>query len=197
MQVAEEIAQEAFLAAWKSRGDFGKRPGTFKAWLNTIARNKVRDYWKKKSLSISDQDVDTEGEEVEVDENLRRHELVVTMILVLRNHPQEEQRIIRLYYFDFDRAPCFTPAEAEQLNRELDQLLADKADPNPSRELVDAMLQGRGDESRGYQEIADEVGTSVSNVCRVTQRYRLACKKLQRHRDGEEEDEEEGLEGNS
>jgi RNA polymerase sigma-70 factor (ECF subfamily) len=47
---AEDMTQETFLAAYKSRASF--KSGNFKAWLTTIAANKCRDYLKNSSRRV-------------------------------------------------------------------------------------------------------------------------------------------------
>jgi RNA polymerase sigma-70 factor (ECF subfamily) len=48
-QVAEDIAQEAFLRAWKHRESFDDNRASLKTWIYTIARNLVIDEYKKNS----------------------------------------------------------------------------------------------------------------------------------------------------
>ena len=46
-EVAEDLAQEVFLKAFKKINGFNRREGTFKAWIYRIARNHTIDYFKK------------------------------------------------------------------------------------------------------------------------------------------------------
>jgi RNA polymerase sigma-70 factor (ECF subfamily) len=53
-ETAEDVAQDAFLKAWKHIGRF-KHGYSFKPWLFTIARNTALDYIKKKkAIAFSD-----------------------------------------------------------------------------------------------------------------------------------------------
>ncbi len=44
----EDVAQEAFLAAWEQRDRFDPRRGSFRAWLYAIARNRALNQMRKK-----------------------------------------------------------------------------------------------------------------------------------------------------
>lgn len=46
-QLAEDVAQETFLAAWRGIGSF--KGGSFRAWLFRIAVNEARDMYRKSS----------------------------------------------------------------------------------------------------------------------------------------------------
>ncbi len=54
-QIAEDLAQETLLDAWKGLGDFGFR-STFRTWMFSIAHRKVVDHLRRR------RDVPTEGE---------------------------------------------------------------------------------------------------------------------------------------
>lgn len=49
--IAEDIVQETFLSAWRNRDNF-KGEASEKNWLYAICKNKIIDYYRKKSSSI-------------------------------------------------------------------------------------------------------------------------------------------------
>lgn len=53
--VAEELTQEIFLKVYHARR--GYRPQSFRAWIYTIARNQLKDHWKKRGEVLVD-DID-------------------------------------------------------------------------------------------------------------------------------------------
>ena len=57
---AEDLTQAVFLKAWNGLPDYKQKKNLFGAWLYTIARNTIIDYWKKKKeWKISDLAKDT------------------------------------------------------------------------------------------------------------------------------------------
>jgi RNA polymerase sigma-70 factor (ECF subfamily) len=50
---AEDIVQDTFLSAWKARDGF-KGEASEKSWLFTILKNKIIDYYRKKSRDLSE-----------------------------------------------------------------------------------------------------------------------------------------------
>lgn len=51
-QVAEDLVQETFLAAWKGRSEY-RGASSEKTWLFAILKNKIMDYYRKLSREIS------------------------------------------------------------------------------------------------------------------------------------------------
>lgn len=57
-QVAEDLVQETFLAAWKSAHRFAGRASE-RSWLLGIMRNKIADHYRKQRPEISSRDVES------------------------------------------------------------------------------------------------------------------------------------------
>lgn len=55
--VCDEIYQDTWQRVIQSRESY-RADGTFKAWLFQIAHNRVRDFWRSKSISLEVPDVD-------------------------------------------------------------------------------------------------------------------------------------------
>ena len=49
----EDLEQEVYIKAWKNSGKYEER-GTFKAWINTVAKNVSKDYLKSKQKRYAD-----------------------------------------------------------------------------------------------------------------------------------------------
>lgn len=64
--VAEDIVQETFLSAWKSRETY-KAQASEKNWLYAICKNKIIDYYRKKS-TIKEQYAEFDNSNVYFDE---------------------------------------------------------------------------------------------------------------------------------
>jgi RNA polymerase sigma-70 factor (ECF subfamily) len=55
-ELSEDLTSSVFTKAWQSRKSY--HGGSIQAWLYTIARNSLADYWRKKKEVVSDE-VDT------------------------------------------------------------------------------------------------------------------------------------------
>lgn len=62
-EVAEDLVQETFLAAWRARDSFGGR-ASFDTWLCAILRRKIADYYRcaGREQALADVDADDKGE---------------------------------------------------------------------------------------------------------------------------------------
>lgn len=56
--IAEEIAQETFVAIWENAPRFDPQKGSAIAWLCTIARHRALDYVRRKTLAVSGKPVE-------------------------------------------------------------------------------------------------------------------------------------------
>lgn len=53
-QAAEDIVQEVFMKAWRSRETFDPKVSSLKTWLFVIARNALNDAYKEKANSVAE-----------------------------------------------------------------------------------------------------------------------------------------------
>lgn len=56
--LAEDIVSNVFLAAWRSAGAYRQGSRQFRRWIFGIARNEVRDYWRRRESALPMLDVD-------------------------------------------------------------------------------------------------------------------------------------------
>ncbi len=89
--VAEEIAQEVWIAVISQAGKFEQREAAFRTWLYQIGRNKVIDYHRKKSnqihTEIDEQDDSLPANQLSVEDNL-----LLSQLMELLGELPDEQR---------------------------------------------------------------------------------------------------------
>lgn len=96
--VAEDIVANVFLKAWRSAKSY--RPGsrTFHAWMFTIARNELFDYWRSSQrtqpmagLDITDEDTGTEEADPQ--------EVRALVTRAMAKLTDEQRQVVVLRYF--------------------------------------------------------------------------------------------------
>lgn len=97
---AQELTQETFFRAFRSLATFRKTDATFKTYLNHIALNLIRDFWRKKGRSptlvdIADyQEAGAEDDQPDVQAiHLERRE---TIAKALQELPGEQRQAVEL-----------------------------------------------------------------------------------------------------
>ena len=98
---AEDVAQEAFIALWRSRSSYRPERGTPGAWLLTITRNRAIDAIRRGRAHLCvefDTDRDHEAPERTDEQALRRVE-AVTIGVALRTLPDAQRQVLELSYF--------------------------------------------------------------------------------------------------
>ena len=94
-EIAEDIVQESFLRAWKSRETFNAKRSSLKTWLFTIAVNEIKDYFKfskKDTVDISKIENIISDESVDIANQLGQKNLidiVLNQLQLLSDHDQE------------------------------------------------------------------------------------------------------------
>lgn len=97
--VAEDIAQEAFIKAFYSIGEFDSTRAAFSTWVYRIANNTAKDYLRKARVTTPLPDYDIPSESATLSEseaNEIRH-------AVSQLEPPEYAHAIRAYYWEGKR----------------------------------------------------------------------------------------------
>lgn len=101
---AEEIAQEAFLAIWRSGARYDRARGSVRTWLLGVVHNRAIDALRRTTVHQRHQSSDEHAaERVEAPERTEveaaRRDEARAMRAVLDGLPQEQRRVIELAYF--------------------------------------------------------------------------------------------------
>jgi RNA polymerase sigma-70 factor (ECF subfamily) len=100
--LAEDVAQEAFLRAWKHGPSYDPRKGTVTAWLLRITRNLAIDALRLRRADVVDPDVLSAlapPADVDVEETALTHEAAQEVRRALRDLPEEQRRALLLAAF--------------------------------------------------------------------------------------------------
>jgi len=100
--LAEDIAQEAFLRAWKHGPTYDPRRGTVTAWLLRITRNLAIDTLRLRRAEVMDPDVLTAlaaPADVNVEDTALTREAADAVRRALQNLPEEQRRALLLAAF--------------------------------------------------------------------------------------------------
>jgi RNA polymerase sigma-70 factor (ECF subfamily) len=94
--LAEEIAQETFLAVWQRAGSYSPGLGAPLGWLYTITRNRLVDHWRKRQMvPMAGEDLDKMFE-APIQDNA---ELVMSLGRALEALNPEQRRVVHMAYF--------------------------------------------------------------------------------------------------
>jgi RNA polymerase sigma-70 factor, ECF subfamily len=97
---AEDVAQEAFIALWRSRHSYRAERGSPGGWLLTITRNRAIDAIRRGRAHLHvELDADEEAPERTDGEALRRIE-ANTIGVALSTLPEAQRQALELSYFD-------------------------------------------------------------------------------------------------
>ncbi len=96
---AEEVVSDVFLAAWDHAGDI--RPGSAKAWLGAVARNKARNKLRQagKDLPLEEDVLEMPGDSGPADAAERAEEQSLVRQAVEELGEPDREIFLRHYYF--------------------------------------------------------------------------------------------------
>jgi RNA polymerase sigma-70 factor (ECF subfamily) len=106
-QEAEDVAQEAFVSAWRNRGNW--RPeARFTTWIYRIAMNKAIDRYRSRRAAPHSQEVIAQiidrdvplAETPEQEGRLEQRQLSGTLTAALGTLPDTQATALRLFYFE-------------------------------------------------------------------------------------------------
>jgi RNA polymerase sigma-70 factor (ECF subfamily) len=101
---AEDVAQEAFLAIWRSAARYDSARGSLRTWVLGIVHNRAID-WLRRSVVHDRRRAGDEGlaERLEAEERtdveVARREEASFVRSILEELPEDQKRVIRLAYF--------------------------------------------------------------------------------------------------
>jgi RNA polymerase sigma factor (sigma-70 family) len=113
--LAEDIAQEAFLRAWRHGPSYDPRRGTVAAWLLRITRNLAIDALRLRRAEVMDPDVlaaVAPADDRSVEEAAMTSATAATVRRALRTLPEEQARALMLAAFYGRTAEEISRAEA-------------------------------------------------------------------------------------
>lgn len=101
---AEEIAQEAFLAIWRSGARYDRTRGSVRTWVLGVVHNRAIDAVRRATVHQRRQTADEHAaEQLEAAERteveVARREEVRSMRALVEDLPSEQRRVIELAYF--------------------------------------------------------------------------------------------------
>ncbi len=111
-EVAQEITQQVFVSAWRSRASFSPDAGSLPGWLLTITRRRIADHWaevnRRSTVSAEDSDHPEQSVGPQTDDVINRV-VLADEITRLGEPPGEIMRLA--FYEDLTHAEI-----AERLN---------------------------------------------------------------------------------
>ncbi len=97
-EMAEDLAQEVFLKAWKNKKRFDSSKSSLKNWLYTIAHNLVIDYYRTKKKHISfDENKGNANIPRDLDQKVEEQLIVKSLLQKL---PDDKKELLILRYIN-------------------------------------------------------------------------------------------------
>jgi len=95
-QLAEDLTADTFLKAWQRIKTFDFRHP--RAWLYTIARNNLHDYWRKHKSVPLDEEIEIVDERIPHDEELDKKIEAERLKTVLLSLPSDMKSVVSLRF---------------------------------------------------------------------------------------------------
>jgi RNA polymerase sigma-70 factor (ECF subfamily) len=96
VELAEDLTADTFTSAWKSIEKFdNKQP---RAWLYTIARNRMNDHWRKKQAVPLDENIEVVSEADLFEDIVDKKIQLKRVISALNTLPDEMKSVITLRF---------------------------------------------------------------------------------------------------
>jgi RNA polymerase sigma-70 factor (ECF subfamily) len=100
-QSAEDITQEVFFKAWRSKDTFNPAKSSLKTWLFTIAKNGINDYFNnsnKETVDIEGLEDKLVDDKRNIQEEAGEHNLIEIIMGKLKFLPERDQELITLRF---------------------------------------------------------------------------------------------------
>jgi RNA polymerase sigma-70 factor (ECF subfamily) len=102
--VAEEVAQDAFLAIWRSGARYDRTRGSVRAWLLGVVHNRAIDALRRDTLNerrrvASEQAADRVEAPDRTDAEVARREEARSVQALIGQLPDDQRRVVELAYF--------------------------------------------------------------------------------------------------
>jgi len=96
-ELAEDMTQEVFVKAWKSRDSFDEKKSSLKNWLFVIATNTLRDHFRKKKVEIFEIEEDI-ADESDLAAETEKSDLISCVFEKIKLLPERDQELLALRY---------------------------------------------------------------------------------------------------
>lgn len=96
VELAEDITADTFTSAWKNIATFDNRQP--RAWLYTIARNRMNDHWRKKQTIPLDEDIEIVSEADLFEDIVDKKIQLKRVISALNTLPEDMKSIVTLRF---------------------------------------------------------------------------------------------------
>ncbi len=100
-EASEDITQEVFFKAWRSRDTFNSKKSSLKTWLFTIAINEIKDYLKyskKETVDISKVENTIQDDLVDISNQVSQKNLIEVVLKNLSLLNERDQELILLRF---------------------------------------------------------------------------------------------------